>query len=238
MIPSGTEPIGLTVDVVLLTIRSGRLEVLLVERGIDPYAGSWALPGGFVLPDEDLDAAARRELEEETSMAGSISHLEQLATYATPGRDPRMRVVSVAHLAFVPDLPAPTAGSDAAGALWWPVEDLLADGRRTADHQELAFDHHRILTDGVERARAKIEYTTLAAEFVTEPFTLGELRQVYEAVWGVDLDTANFRRKVLSTPGFVSDTGEVRSVGRGRPAMLYRRGPATDLHPAMLRPDA
>lgn len=234
MIPESTDAVGLTVDIVLLTIRSGRLSVLMVQRGIEPFAGSWALPGGFVLPEEDLDTAARRELEEETSIAGAATHLEQLATYATPGRDPRMRVVSVAHLAFVPDLPSPTAGSDAAGARWWPVDDLLD----ASSGNDIAFDHHEILADGVERARSKIEYTTLATQFVTEPFTLGELRQVYESVWGVDLDAANFRRKVLSTPGFVTDTGESQSVGRGRPAVLYHRGPATDLHPAMLRPEA
>jgi len=234
VIPDSTAPVGLTVDVVLLTIRSERLSVLMVERGIEPFAGSWALPGGFVLPDEDLDDAARRELEEETSIADALTHLEQLATYATPDRDPRMRVVSVAHLAFVPDLPSPVAGSDAAGARWWAADELL----HGSEGVRLAFDHRRILLDGVERARSKIEYTTLAAEFVTEPFTLADLRQVYESVWGVDLDPANFRRKVLSTPGFVTDTGESQSVGRGRPAVLYRRGPATDLHPAMLRPDS
>lgn len=227
---TGSEPVGLTVDIVLLTIRAGRLSVLLVERGIEPFAGTWALPGGFVLAGEDLEDAARRELDEETSLAGTIGHLEQLGTYGSPGRDPRGRVVSVAHLALVPDLPTPTPGSDAAGARWWPVGETAGI--------ELAFDHRRILDHGVERARAKLEYTTLAAEFVTEPFTLGELRQVYEAVWGVDLDTANFRRKVLSTPGFVTDTGESMSVGRGRPAVLYRRGSATDLHPAMLRPES
>jgi 8-oxo-dGTP diphosphatase len=232
MIAGSPEPVALTVDVVLLTIRTGRLSVLLVERGVDPFAGSWALPGGFVLPDEDLDAAARRELVEETSLSGPVGHLEQLATYAAPRRDPRGRVVSVAHLALAPDLPTPTAGSDVAGARWWPVDEVLGADAGLA----LAFDHRQILEDGVERARAKLEYTTLATEFVTEPFTLGDLRQVYEAVWDVDLDTANFRRKVLSTPGFVTDTGDSISVGRGRPAVLYRRGTATELHPAMLRP--
>lgn len=238
MITASSEPVGLTVDIVLLTIRAGCLSVLLVERGIEPSAGAWALPGGFVLPGEDLEEAARRELEEETSMGASIGHLEQLATYGAPDRDPRGRVVSVAHLAFAPDLPTPRPGSDAAGAKWWPVDEVI-DGRPGSEARTvLAFDHRQIVDDGVERARAKLEYTTLATEFVTEPFTLGELRQVYEAVWNVDLDTANFRRKVLSTPGFVTDTGESQSVGRGKPAVLYRRGPATDLHPAMLRPES
>jgi 8-oxo-dGTP diphosphatase len=219
--------VALTVDVVLCTIRDEQLSVLLVERGVAPFAGTWALPGGFVLDDEDLDQAARRELGEETGLDAFDGHLEQLRTYAAPDRDPRGRVVTVAHLAFVPDLPTPVAGSDASGARWWPVDEHLP---------ALAFDHHAILRDGVERARAKLEYTTLATSFVAEPFTIGDLREVYEAVWGVDLDGPNFRRKVLSTPGFVVDTGERVSVGRGKPAARYRRGVATELHPAMLRP--
>ncbi|NLA35392.1 MAG: NUDIX hydrolase [Actinobacteria bacterium] len=224
------EDISLTVDIVMLTIRDGDLCVLLIERAREPFAGRWALPGGFVDPGEDVEDAAARELAEETGVERYGGYLEQLRTYATPGRDPRGRVVSVAHLAFAPDLPNPVAGDDAAAARWWRVSDL------EADPSVLAFDHARILADGVERARAKLEYTTLAASFVTAPFTLGDLREVYEAAWGVDLDVPNFRRKVLGTPGFVIDTGERVSVGRGKPAALYRRGPATDLHPAMLRP--
>ena len=237
-IPQSAARVALTVDVVLCTIRDGAFSVLLVERAVEPFAASWALPGGFVLDDEDLAGAARRELAEETGVDHPGGHLEQLGTYAAPGRDPRGRVATVAYLALVPDLPAPTAGSDAAGARWWSVAELgLADGRRRRDRPDLAFDHAALLRDGVERARAKLEYTTLATAFVTEPFTLGDLRAVYEAVWAVDLDAANFRRKVLSTDGFVVDTGERVSVGRGKPAARYHRGPATTLHPAMLRPD-
>lgn len=224
------EDISLTVDIVMLTIRDGDLCVLLIERAREPFAGRWALPGGFVDPGEDVEDAAARELAEETGVERFGGYLEQLRTYAAPGRDPRGRVVSVTHLAFAPDLPNPVAGDDAAAARWWNVGDL------EADPSILAFDHAQILADGVERARAKLEYTTLATSFVTAPFTLGELRAVYEAAWGVDLDVPNFRRKVLGTPGFVIDTGERVSVGRGKPAALYRPGPATDLHPAMLRP--
>ena len=235
--PAGSEAVSLTVDVVLLTIRYGRLSVLLVERGVEPFAGRWALPSGFVLADEDLNAAARRELVTETGLAQFDGHLEQLRTYATPGRDPRGRVVSVAYLGFAPEVPTPAAGSDAAAARWWHVDDVTAQAGERRGPWPLAFDQGTILDDGVERARSKIEYTTLATSFVDEPFTLGDLRSVYEAVWAVDLDAPNFRRKVLSTPGFVIDTGRRISVGRGKPAALYSRGPARDLHPAMLRPN-
>jgi 8-oxo-dGTP diphosphatase len=223
------EPVAVTVDVVLLTIRNGRLSVLLVERGGFPYRGRWALPGGFIEPDEDADAAAVRELGEEAGVQAVPGHLEQLRTYSTPGRDPRMRVISIAYVGFMPDLPAPSAGSDAAAARWWAVDDIAEEA--------LAFDHDSIVADGVERARSKLEYTSLAASFLEEPFTLAELRRVYEAVWGVDLHVGNFRRKVLSTFGFVEPVGEkAQPPAGGRPAELYRRGPAVTLHPAMLRP--
>jgi 8-oxo-dGTP diphosphatase len=221
--------IAVTVDVVALTIRDGRLCVLLVERGEHPFAGRRALPGGFVRA-ETLDAAALRELGEETGL-GTLSrvHLEQLRTYGDPGRDPRMRVISVAYLAFAPELPDPRSGSDAAGADWVPVEQVSG----------LAFDHGAILADGLERARAKLEYTPLATAFVGGEFTIGELRQVYAAVWGEDLHAGNFHRKVLSVPGFVESTGETQARGneRGGPrARLYRPGDAQLLHPALLRP--
>ncbi|MGI8754995.1 MAG: NUDIX hydrolase [Acidimicrobiales bacterium] len=247
-IPLDAVRAAITVDIVLCTIARGSLSILLVPRAVEPFRGSWALPGGFVLDGEDLDAAARRELAEATGVSAFDGHLEQLRTYAAPDRDRRGRVATVAHLALIPDLPSQLAGSDAAGARWWPVEELRLDRaagagqkRKTARNGNdrgpvLAFDHATIVADGIERARAKLEYTTLATAFVPEPFTLGNLREVYEAVWGVDLDVANFRRKVLSTDGFVVDTGERVSVGRGRPAARYRRGPATALHPAMLRP--
>ena len=225
--PTRFDPVAVTVDIVLLTIRNGRLSVLLVERGGYPYRGEWALPGGFVERDEDADAAAVRELAEETGLSDFPGHLEQLRTYTDPDRDPRMRVVSIAYVGFIPDLPRPSAGSDATSARWWAVEDC----------GDLAFDHARIVADGVERARAKLEYTSLAASFLEEPFTLSELRRVYEAVWDVELHVGNFRRKVLSTDGFVTAAGrKSQPVTGGRPAELYRRGPAVTLHPAMLRP--
>jgi len=227
-------PFAVTVDIALFTIRDGVLSVLLVERARDPYAGHWALPGGFIDPDEDAETAAWRELAEETGVEQFSGHLEQLKTYSAPDRDPRMRTLSVAHVAFAPDLPEPAAGDDAADARWWAVEDVL--GAEETDRPALAFDHEEILTDALERVRAKLEYTTLAAEFVAEPFTLPELRRVYAAVWGTPPDLGNFRRKVLGTEGFVvpvSD-GAAASTG-GRRATLYRRGPATTVYPPMSR---
>ncbi|QYC45411.1 Bifunctional NMN adenylyltransferase/Nudix hydrolase [Nonomuraea coxensis DSM 45129] len=227
--PRRHAPVAVTVDVVALTIRDRRLHVLIVERGAEPYAGSWALPGGFIRPDEDLAEAAVRELAEETGVAARPAHLEQLAGYGGPGRDPRMRVVSIAHLAFAPGLPGPEPGTDAAAAVWHPVDDV----------PPLAFDHARILADGVERARSKLEYTPLATAFAGELFTISELRLIYESVWGTPLHAGNFHRKVLSVPGFVESTGQTTETGgpKGGPrAKLYRAGDARLLHPALLRP--
>jgi 8-oxo-dGTP diphosphatase len=216
-----------TVDLVVLTIAEGDLRVLLIRRAIPPYPGAWALPGGFVLAEEDLPDAAWRELAEETGLGDAVgrAHLEQLATYGAPDRDPRGRVVTVAYLALLPDLPTPVAGSDASAAAWVGVS------RR----RRLAFDHGRILADGVERARAKLEYTPLATAFCPPEFTVAQLRAVYEAVWGTPIDPRNFHRKVTSTAGFVAPTGGSTTGDRGRPARLYRRGPADTLYPPLLR---
>jgi len=229
--PSGFPPVAVTVDLVVLTLREDRLCVLLVRRGQPPYRGRWALPGGFVRPDEDLDEAAARELGEETGLGQPRAHLEQLASYGEPRRDPRMRVVTVAYLALAPDLRAPVAGGDAAAARWVPTEDALRPP------PGLAFDHRRILSDGVERARAKLEYTPLGASFCAGEFTVAELRRVYETVWGVSLDPRNFHRKVTGAEGFVESTGTTTTRDGGRPAALYRRGHAALLHPPMLWPE-
>ena len=236
--PHEYEPISVTVDLAIFTIRDGVFSVLLIERGDHPFKGCWALPGGFVESDENTDAAAWRELAEETGVEQFSGHLEQLRTYTDPKRDPRMRVISVAHVAFAPNLPDPHAGSDARNARWWAVEELNLDDDTNPDAPTLAFDHAQILRDAVERVRSKIEYTTLATEFVGDTFTLPELRRVYQAVWGSAPDLANFRRKVIKTAGFVVPTeqhGNVDASG-GRPPLLYRKGDATMLQPAMLRP--
>ncbi|GAA1590325.1 NUDIX domain-containing protein [Kribbella hippodromi] len=230
-------PVGVAADLVILTVRDGRLQVLLIRRGIEPYLGRWALPGGFVRPDEDLESAARRELAEETGLSSERIHLEQVATYGAPDRDPRGRVVSVAYLALVPDPPAPVAGSDASSASWVEVASLLQDGAAgpEAVADGLAFDHRRILGDGVERARAKLEYSPLATAFCPAEFTISELRGIYEAVWGTPLDPRNFHRKVTKTTGFVEPSGATTTRDGGRPAQLFHRGTAPTLHPPMTR---
>ncbi|MFE2378200.1 NUDIX domain-containing protein [Streptomyces sp. NPDC059398] len=230
--PYAFTPFAVAVDLAVFTVRDGALHVLLIRRGESPYRDAWALPGGFVRPDESADEAARRELAEETGLSGETAaalHLEQLRTYSEPRRDPRMRVVSVAYAALVPDLPEPRSGGDAAHAQWMPA--------RT--ERTLAFDHTRILADAHRRIGARIEYSCLAASFCPPEFTLGELQQVYETVWGTVLDRPNFRRKVLASPGFVEPVpGAARLTGgRGKPAALYRAGPATALHPPLLRPE-
>jgi 8-oxo-dGTP diphosphatase len=217
------------VDLAIYTVRGGKLQVLLIERGEPPYLGQAALPGGYVGPSESLIDAAVRELEEETGIDGRRLHLEQLGAYGDPARDPRHRVVTTAYLALGPDLPMPTAGTDAKEAHWVPVAYALADAG------DLAFDHAGILRDALERVRTQLEYTTIAAAFCPEPFTISDLRQVYEAVWDQALDPSNFRRKVLRTDRFIEPTGAQRLPDLGRPAALYRRGDAQLLYPPMLR---
>ena len=226
-------PFYVTADLVILSVRSEALHVLLIRRGSDPYAGRLALPGGFVGIDENLEDAAYRELGEEAGVGRDDVILEQLAAYGDPGRDPRFRVVTVAWLALGASLPEPTAGSDAAEARWVPVAEALGPSAEGA----LAFDHDRILADGVERARAKLEDTGYAAALCGETFTVADLHAVYEAVWGVELDRANFHRKVTGVPGFLTPTGEVREGARGRPARVYRGDPRATLSPPILRGD-
>jgi 8-oxo-dGTP diphosphatase len=214
--------IGVSVDLVVLTIRGGQLTTLVWRRDTEPYADMVAFPGGFVRLDEDLPEAAARVLAERAGLPRTPVHLEQLRTYGYPNRDPTRRAVSVAYLGLAPDLPAP----DQPQMSWRPVSEL----------SEMAFDHERILRDGVERARSKLEYTSLAAAFCREEFTIAELRRVYEIVWGTPLDPRNFHRKVTGAERFLVETGSWTSSGGGRPAQLYRRGTAVLLHPPMLRP--
>jgi 8-oxo-dGTP diphosphatase len=219
--PSQFPAFAVTVDVVVLTMSEGRLQVVLVRRGVAPFEGMWAIPGGFKRPAETLDDAAKRELLEETGVDGA-SLLRQFGAYGDPERDPRLNVVTIAYLAVLREVRAIAAGADAAAAALIPVSDVL--GRKI----ELAFDHERIVRDAVERVRLDLELTGIATAFVGATFTLGELRKVYEAVWGVQLDAANFRRSVVTEDGWVIPTGRRARPGSagGRPAELYRAGRA------------
>jgi 8-oxo-dGTP diphosphatase len=212
---------AVTVDVVILTMSEGRLHVLLVRRGVAPFQGMWAIPGGFKRSPETLDEAAKRELAEETSVDGA-SVLSQFRAYGDPGRDPRMNVVTIAYLAVLREVGDVVAGADAADAALVPVSEML-NGRI-----DLAFDHARIVRDAVERVRTDLELTGIATAFVGKTFTLAELRAVYEAMWGVQLDGPNFRRSLMGEDGWVIPTGLTArpGPGGGRPAELYRAGRA------------
>ena len=222
--PEGYDPtrfpaFAVTVDIVILTMYNSRLHVLLVRRGVAPFKGTWAIPGGFKRPTETLDEAAKRELAQETGV-DSASVLTQFGAYGDPGRDPRMNVVTVAYLAVLREVGAIVAGTDAAEAALVPVSEALNG------EIELAFDHAQIVLDAVERVRADLELTGIATAFVGPTFTIAELRCVFEAVWGVQLDGANFRRSVVTEDGWVIATGRRARPGApgGKPAELYRAG--------------
>jgi 8-oxo-dGTP diphosphatase len=213
--------LAVAVDLVVFTIREGALHALLVRRGVPPFQGEWALPGGFVR-DETLDAAARRELEEETGLRNV--YLEQLYTFGDPGRDPRGRVISVAYFALI--RPEPVRGStDAAEAAWFPADKP----------PRLAFDHAAVLDAGFRRLRAKVGYTTLGSQLLPEEFTLTQLQSLYETLLRRPLDKRNFRRRVLSL-GLIRAVRGKTSRGAHRPAQLYafRSGPVQVLEDSIL----
>lgn len=199
-----------TVDIVIFALREWELHVLLIQRGVPPFEGRWALPGGFVRDGESLEAAARRELEEETGMREV--YLEQLYTFGEPGRDPRGRVITVAYYALLTTEAAPlVAGTDAGAARWMPARK----------HPPLAFDHEQILGYALERLANKLEYTTAGFQLLPKKFTLGQLQRVYEAVLGRTLDKRNFRRKIALL-GVLKPLQEWVQDGPSRPAQLYR----------------
>jgi len=217
--PSHFPAFAVTVDVVVLTMSDTGLHVLLVRRGVPPFEGMWAIPGGFKRPTETLDEAAERELLEETGVHGARL-LRQFGAYGDPGRDPRMDVVTVAYFAVLREVGGIAAGTDAVYAARVSASEVL-DAKI-----KLAFDHARIVRDAVERVRVDLGRTGLATAFVGTTFTLAELRAVYEAVWGVRLDGANFRRSIVGEDGWVIPTGRRARPGSagGKPAELYRAG--------------
>lgn len=214
--PARYERPSVTVDVVILTMRRRRLEALLIKRKHWPFEGLWAIPGGFVNPDESLEDAARRELEEETAVRDV--YLEQLYTFGDPHRDPRTRVITVVYYALIQDETLNVAaGDDAAEAAWFPIYHLPS----------LAFDHEKILAYTMQRLRGKLEYTTIGFQLLPPEFTLSELQEVYEAILDRPLDKRNFRKKVLST-GILEATAHTRKAGQHRPAALYRFRPGVE----------
>jgi 8-oxo-dGTP diphosphatase len=208
--PSQFQRPSVTVDVIIFTLRSQDLDVLLIRRMNPPFAGYWAIPGGFVGIDESLEYAALRELEEETGVRDVF--IEQLYTFGEPNRDPRTRVITVAYFALVPEtaLAQPRPGDDAADVRWWSMYKL----------PELAFDHAEILNYALTRLRYKLEYTAVGFELLPRKFTLSELQSAYEVILGEKLDRGNFRKKLRSAD-VVEPTHDYRSTG-GRPARLYR----------------
>lgn len=201
---------ALTVDVVVFALDAEDLQVMLIERDLPPFAGQWALPGGFVRVDESLEQAALRELQEETGLHDIF--LEQLFTFGELHRDPRERVVTVAYYALVNlaghDVQAST---DARNAAWFPVSDLPT----------LAFDHAQIVEAALARLRGKVRYQPIGFELLPERFTLRQLQHLYEIILGRELDKRNFRKKVLSM-GIIKETNEIEKDVAHRAARLFR----------------
>src|SRR2546428_1497369 len=201
------------VDGVMMDLRQRGLQVLLVKGRSGPYEDIWAIPGGFVNTDESLEAAAKRELQEETGLQDV--YLEQLYTFGDPGRDPRTRVITVVYFALLDSARLQVrAASDAADVGWFSVYNL----------PELAFDHAKILQYALDRLRGKLDYTNIAFSLLPEQFTLRELQRVYEIILHRKLDKRNFRKKILAT-GILEDTGAKKMEGTHRPARLYRFNP-------------
>jgi 8-oxo-dGTP diphosphatase len=195
-------------DVVIFRMAERGLSVLLIQRKDPPYAERWAVPGGFVNIDESLDAAAKRELEEETGISGV--EVEQLYTFGEPGRDPRGRVITVAYLALVPpDKSSARSGDDAADAAWFELDKL----------PPLAFDHDEMLRIAMERFRHLVKFGDGAFRLLPREFTLSELQRTYETALGEPFDKRNFRRRMIQS-GMLIQTGSSRS-GEGRPARTY-----------------
>jgi 8-oxo-dGTP diphosphatase len=218
---------SVTVDLVILTVVDKDLRVLLVHRAEHPFKGRWALPGGFVRVSddrkdqgEDLDAAAVRELEEETGLSAATCghiYLDQVRTFGKPGRDPRMRVISVAYYALVRSslVPLVRAGGDVSHTRWFSVAELPPEG--------LVFDHAEILEAAIARARADLDRTSIAFELVAETFTIQELRAVHECIRGEPLDPGNFRKKFLRMieDGLIEAARGKRPTA-SKPASVYR----------------
>lgn len=215
---------SVAVDLVLLTVLDGGLQALVMRRD-DQGDGAWALPGGFVHIDESLEAAVERVLQDKARLPGAF--VEQLYTFGAPDRDPRGRVISVAHYALTPANRL-TGSSRAADGLALARVELSVDGILTATLADgrtarLAFDHADILAMAIQRLRGKLDYTAVGLELLPERFTLRQLQEVHEAILGARVAKPAFRRKMLDR-GFLRPTGQFETGGAYRPAELYARG--------------
>jgi 8-oxo-dGTP diphosphatase len=199
-----------TVDCVVFGLDEQDLKILLIQRGYEPFKGSWAIPGGFVNADESLEAAALRELKEETGVQDVF--LEQLYTFGDVHRDPRRRIVTVAYYALV-NLRDHTikAATDASNAAWFGVDDI----------PKLAFDHARIVETALRRLRGKVRYEPIGFELLPEKFTLTQLQRMYEKILEQDIDKRNFRKKILGME-LLKELDEVQVDVAHRAARLYR----------------
>jgi 8-oxo-dGTP diphosphatase len=192
---------SVTTDCIIFGFDAGELKLLLVERGIEPFKGRWAFPGGFVQMDESTEEGARRELFEETGLENVF--IEQLYTFSDVDRDPRGRVITVSYFALVKlsDYKV-QAGDDAQKAEWFPISKV----------PPLAFDHDRILRVAMNRLRGKIRYQPIGFELLPEKFTIPELQNLYETVLEMQLDRRNFRKKILSTNLLIDHAESVKGV--------------------------
>lgn len=200
---------SVAVDLLVFTIKDDKLQVVLVKRGLEPFKGGWALPGGFVRIDESVDTAAKRELAEETGLRDV--YLEQLFTFGEVNRDPRDRVITISYFALTPYAKITLeAATDVTEAKLFPVSML----------PELAFDHREIIQVGLERLRGKIQYSSIVFGLMPDQFRLSQLQKVYEIILGTEIDKRNFRKKMASLD-LLKDTGKMEVDGAHRPAKLY-----------------
>lgn len=207
--PAYEQP-GVTVDLVIFTVKEEKLHVLLVRRAEEPFAGYWSIPGGFLLKSESLEDAALRVMQEKTRVKGV--YLEQLYTFGDPERDPRARIITVTYFALIPWKNLPQPESHKISGLEWQAVDQVG---------ELAFDHHEILTYALNRLQAKAGYSNIVYALLPEAFRLSDLQKMYEIIFNQKLDKRNFRKRMLAS-GLLKETGRKEISGAHRPAMLYQ----------------
>ncbi|RSC95924.1 NUDIX hydrolase [Tenacibaculum singaporense] len=205
-----SQNIKVAVDAVVFGYQQKELSVLLIKRGIEPFKGAWALPGGLVLENESLEHAVERELLEETGV--TIDYLEQLYTFGTPKRDPRNRVISVTYFGLVsPNHFKISADTDAAEVQWFPIHEL----------PKLAFDHNLILTTALQRLQNKINYQPIGFELLKKEFPFSDLENLYQTILDQKIDRRNFRKKIMSF-GILTETDKIHQPSSGRPAKLFK----------------